>query len=110
MSDDTLQVGLRHEPDRVIVAVTGELDEGTAPELRDAVGPVTPGTRVVLDLRRLAFMDSAGIHLLMHLDVRARSEGWRLGVAVGTGIVGRVLQIVRLADRVEVVEDPDELR
>ena len=56
----------RGAPGEVTVRVVGELDLVTAPILRDELGRhEDSGTRVVLDLSRLEFVDSTGLVLLM---------------------------------------------
>jgi anti-sigma B factor antagonist len=49
--------------DRDVVAVVGELDGATVPELHEMVTTlVTGGSRdIVLDLRRMTFVDSSGL-------------------------------------------------
>ena len=65
--------------DAVWVDVVGELDLATAPELERALREAQSQARlVVLDLRELAFMDSAGAHVIIEASVCARRLGRRL--------------------------------
>ena len=91
------------------VAVVGELDAATVLEFEAALPPVKRGAGLVLDLRRLAFIDSSGIRVLMTLDVRARTEGWSLAIIQQPGAVQRVLDVCRVQERVRTVSDPAEL-
>lgn len=52
----------------------------TIVQLSEAVSRnVATGARALtLDLRRLGFMDSSGLRLLIQLHARSRREGWRL--------------------------------
>jgi len=69
------------EGDIVTLTMTGELDEASCPVLADCLtGHCRPGARVVLDLRSLNFMDTAGVELLQDAYVRANAEGWVLAV------------------------------
>jgi anti-sigma B factor antagonist len=73
-----------------IVQPRGELDLATAEELRStldaavaetlsaALDGMEQGARLVLDLRGLSFLDSAGLHLLVALDQRAQRDGFQL--------------------------------
>jgi anti-sigma B factor antagonist len=93
----------------VVVALTGELDIASAPELERAVPPLAAGDTLVIDLRELAFLDSSGVHALMRLDVAAREHGWSLVVVRGGPDVQRILDVVRLGDRVRMVDAPREI-
>jgi len=89
----------------VTLTLRGELDLSTLGELEAALPELSPQDRLVLDLRPLAFMDSSGIRLVMRLDVEARSRGWTLTLVSRAGAVRRLLELCRVEDRVEVVED-----
>jgi anti-sigma B factor antagonist len=71
-----LEIARRTEPYGVRLIVRGEIDIASVPtldqELRNAEGPVR---RIVLDLAGLAFIDSAGIHMLMGAQRRAEING-----------------------------------
>ena len=54
------------------------LDAAIAETLRAALDGMELGARLVLDLRRLSFIDSAGLHLLVALDQRAQRDGFQL--------------------------------
>jgi anti-anti-sigma factor len=84
-------------PERTVVRVApaGELDIETAPalaaelqELRDSGFDC-----IVLDLRRLTFMDSTGIALLLAEDGCARRNGHDFRLISGPPAIQRVLEI-----------------
>lgn len=62
------------------LAVSGELDMATAPQLAAAIAndERRDGSAPVLDLSRLAFMDVAGMRVLLDAARRARRAGGRL--------------------------------
>ena len=64
----------------VTLSIEGELDMHTIGELSARVdGALDAGAQeLTLDLRRLDFMDSSGIRLLIQLYDRSRQDGWRL--------------------------------
>jgi anti-sigma B factor antagonist len=66
-------VGIRPERERVIVTPRGELDLATVDKLRAELdGLARRGfTAMVLDLRELEFMDSAGLRLVLDQTARA---------------------------------------
>jgi anti-anti-sigma factor len=85
------------------VAFIGTLDLATEPEARAAVEPLLqPGASITLDLRRLLFMDSTGLNLLIRaLDVIG--DDGRLTLRAGAGIVRKVLEVSGLTRRPNVV-------
>jgi len=92
-------------PSTTVLALRGELDLFTADQVTAALPPVPAGGRLVVDLRRLSFMDSTGIRVLMSLDLRSRAEDWELVVATIPGPVQRILDTCRISDRIRVVGD-----
>lgn len=89
--------------------LTGELDLASVPELNAALPQPEPAETLLMDLRRLDFIDSSGIHVLMRLDVAARSEGWSLVLVRAPVLVQRVLDICHLGDRIRIVDSPAEI-
>lgn len=85
------------DPDResVIVRPVGELDLATAPIVDAQLSElVTAGfENLVLDLRKLCFMDSTGLKLLMSWEARSRTEGVALRVLPGPPAVQRVFAV-----------------
>jgi anti-sigma B factor antagonist len=94
--------------DAAWVRVTGELDIATAPQLRQTLREaVLRARRVVLDLRELAFMDCAGIHVILDASNHARQAEGRLVLVRGPSKVDRVLTLTGASDALEIVElDP----
>jgi anti-anti-sigma factor len=77
---DRFDVDVRWHDAIVTVRPRGDLDPMTVPALRAALDRVEGARRVVLDLSRVSFIDSAGVHLLVGLDDRAQREGFRLAL------------------------------
>lgn len=80
------------------VAMRGELDIHSAPELRAALVGVLDGgaTKLVVDLSRVAFMDSSGLGVLVAAHKRLGNVGSRLQLVGVTGAVGRLLAVTGL--------------
>ena len=80
-----------------VIAVAGELDIATAPELcaqLDAVRAVRR-PRVLVDLTDLTFCDSTGLRALMGAAREVRAQGGQFAIACPPlGAVARVLEIV----------------
>lgn len=92
----------------VSVHPSGELDLATAPLLDKTLREAQFDARVVvLDLRKLDFMDSAGVHVIVDAAERARQEGRRLVVLRGPARVDRVFMLTGTADVLEISDrDP----
>lgn len=84
----------------VVLALFGELDVVSAPELEQRLGEVLaePHVRVMLDLNGLSFVDSAGVSVLIRAKQRAASDGRTLVLRRPTEQLERVFALVGLAD------------
>jgi len=92
------------------VQLTGELDLAAEPELEARLRDVQARAHVVvLDLRRLTFMDSAGVHAILRASVRAQQTGRRLIVARGQRQVGRLFGLAGVGDTLEIDDSIREL-
>jgi len=92
----------------VRLALTGELDIAGAARVEQELDRIErqPPATIVLDLRQLAFMDSTGLRVIIAADCRAREQGRRLVVVRGTDTVQRIMEMTRLDERLEIVDDP----
>lgn len=68
----------------IVSTVTGEVDLSNAEQICDAIGEATPNTALgaVLDLSRVDYLDSAGIHLIYRLRENLRARGQKLMLAI----------------------------
>lgn len=82
-----------------VLAIGGELDMTTMPELVDAAGALIDGghRRLVLDLGGLTFCDSAGLSAFARLARRLTALDGLLVLARPTSIVESVLQVTGMA-------------
>jgi anti-sigma B factor antagonist len=96
----------------VQVAVAGAIDMSSAYDFDDALRRVERDApaRLVLDLRGLEFMDTAGLSRLVALHTRCRRASRRLTLVRGPRVIERLLALARLDDQFEVVGDPVPLR
>jgi anti-sigma B factor antagonist len=98
-------VGLRIGRQDAVVAVHGDVDLDTAPDLRTALIEAIdelPGRLVVVDLDGVDFIDSAGLGVLVRGLQHARErEGELKLVATGQNVV-RVLELTGLARAFEI--------
>jgi anti-sigma B factor antagonist len=93
-----------------VLAVTGELDVATAPQLRqEAVRLATSGRiHLVIDLSRVDFLDSTGLGVIVGVLKRVRTHGGGLAVAGAENHVRKVFDITRISDIVPMFATADE--
>lgn len=93
------------------MALVGELDIASAPRFEEELSEAeadTPGV-LVLDLRRVDFIDSTGLRAVIAADERARSAGRRFVIIRGPAAVERVFSVTQLDQRFEIVDDPESV-
>ena len=80
------------------LALTGELDMSTAPQLSRSLAEILDHQpeHVTLELGGLAFIDSSGLTLLVRTSNRLQERDGALSLAHPTPPVRRVLEIVGL--------------
>jgi anti-anti-sigma factor len=90
------------------LTVIGELDIATTPQLEEAASAtIARGVRdLTIDLRKLSFMDSSGLRLLIVLSERAGTEGWTLGLLQPAGPPLAILALTGADKNLPFVEDP----
>ncbi|WP_067479048.1 STAS domain-containing protein [Actinomadura hibisca] len=99
MTDRTLTAIPRpHPSSATVLAVSGELDHHTAPELTEAIRETSfsPETPVVIDLSDLSYCDSTGITVLVSAYKRAQQHDARLILVGLNPDLTRVFHIVGL--------------
>jgi anti-sigma B factor antagonist len=96
--------------DAAWVSVVGELDIATAPELERTLRESQQLAHLtVLDLRELAFMDSAGVHAIVNASVRARQDGRRLVLVRGRPDIYRMFTLTGSTGDVDIADlDPQQ--
>jgi anti-sigma B factor antagonist len=105
------QVEVRRNGAAAVVAVSGELDLASGPELEAELDQLTgPEVQlVVIDLRGLDFMDSTGLSILVRAHQRLAGEGCEMGLVKGSQQVQRLLDLTGVAERLRLVDAPEEL-
>lgn len=92
-------------PGATVVAVDGELDAVSAPQLDEFLTPlVAEGGRVVLDLSGVEFLDSTGLGVVIKSLAAARDAGGELTAVVTSPRVSKVFTITGV-DQMMVLRD-----
>jgi anti-anti-sigma factor len=111
VSSSPFEVTIEQRAGGVHVNLAGELDISTAQRLDDDLRRIEAEQPelIVLDLKRLTFMDSTGLRLVITADIRARQQQRRLVVVQGNEMVQRVMRLTRLDERLDIVADASAL-
>ena len=102
---------VRRGEDRVVLGLAGELDLLGAPLLEEQIAKAEAETAglVVLDLRELQFVDSAGLRVILAAHERARREGREFALTQGSEQVQRLFTIAGVSEHLRIVGSPDDL-
>jgi anti-sigma B factor antagonist len=108
-SEEWPPFGLTEEPlpRGLVLAVAGELDLATAPELRERLGAALDAgaSAVVVDLRAVTFMDSIGLAAVLQARKRLPAGG-RLALVVAPDSYAQlVLEIAGMPRALAIFED-----
>jgi anti-anti-sigma factor len=106
-----LSVGQHDRGGALVVAVSGELDLRTSPQLEERLTRAfgAGAELVILDLRQIEFMDSTGLRVVLSAHQRAHDAGRRFALVRGADQVERVLTLTGVRDLLTVVDAPEEL-
>jgi anti-sigma B factor antagonist len=106
-----LRVGVHNHADTVVLHLDGELDLASAELLEGELqrAEVADAATVVLDLRDLQFVDSAGLRMIVGAHTHARERGQEFAVTRGPEQVQRLLAITRIGEHLRIIDAPEEL-
>jgi anti-anti-sigma factor len=89
------------------VAIRGELDISTEPEVLAALAGLEPGYEtLVIDLSECAFFASSGISMLLDLNTKGAREGFQLVVIKAPPEVQRIFDLTSLDDTIIFQDGP----
>jgi anti-anti-sigma factor len=104
-----LNFGLETETqgNSVLVTIRGDLDIQVAEHVAEELGRVesTNPDVLVLDLRRLSFMDSSGMAIVAAARARAAAAGRRFAIVAPPAGVKRAFEVSGLAELVTIADD-----
>ena len=96
--DGSLEIQIDQHQEEWSVELRGELDFTNAPTLESELRKLNSDGRILLDLGRLEFIDSAGLALFVRALAWRNSESLRM--APGSGPARRLFQICGVERRV----------
>jgi anti-sigma B factor antagonist len=94
-------VEVTREPDGTRIAPVGDMDLASAGEIEAHLQRLHAdgAKRLVLDLRRVGFMDSSGLSLILRWDAASRADGFALGLIQGPPAVEQLFELTGLLGR-----------
>ena len=101
-----LQLATRREGDAAVISVGGDVDNDTAPQLREAIATAFTGgaRRVVVDLSATDFLDSSGLGALVGASKEHSGEG-ELTLVCPRPQLRKLFEISRLNEIFEIHDD-----
>lgn len=96
-----LSIEARPKRETVEIIPSGELDLASVEQLqRELERQIDVGfARIIIDLRRVEFLDSTALHLILSAHARAEREAWQLAIIPGPRAVQRIFEITHTIDR-----------
>lgn len=89
-----LSLVITNEDSTTVIAVEGEIDVSSVAELENALNRhLGDSSHLVLDLSRVTFMDSSGIHALIDADAVSRDHECGFAIRNPARAVRRILEI-----------------
>jgi anti-sigma B factor antagonist len=105
-----LQIDVIPAGERVVIQPAGDLDLGTAKRFEDALRLAFDGHRaVIVDLRRVQFLDSEGLNALLRVEHWAGQRGVAFRLVRGPRRVDRLFDLTGTRSRLEFVDLPADL-
>jgi anti-anti-sigma factor len=94
------------------ISLRGEWDLAHEPAIRRVINDVLERSPecVVLDLARLSFIDSTGVHAVIGLHKRAEHQGARVVIVPGPRAVQRIFELVGLTEVLPFLPGEDEIQ
>ena len=98
-----LRIASTATPNATVIAPIGELDMGSVERFEDAIAKVG-GQHVIVDLRRVEFMDSISLSALLRAADVLASQGAPLQVIPGPRCVDHLFDLTQTRPRIEFVD------
>jgi anti-sigma B factor antagonist len=100
----------KSEAGLLTVRVVGELDQSTAPDLREALEPSlhSPAGAILVDLTDCDFIDSTGLSLLVETKRRLEEQQERFGICCPDDDVRRLLELTGIDQALGLYGSRDE--
>lgn len=104
--DGAFAIGIEEEGSTLRLRLIGELDWACIGDVEAALAGIPAGRikRVIFDLQKLDFMDSAGLRTILRANDRARAEPFDMVVVPPHGLAKRVFTLTRAGEQLTLVD------
>jgi anti-anti-sigma factor len=108
---DQLQIEVRRESDRIVIALEGELDMANAPALQAAIeqADVDAKPMLVLDMQELQFIDSTGLRIVLWARERCQEADREFAMTPGSEQVKRLLAVSGAGEHIRIIASADDM-
>ena len=98
---DEFEVRTRSDRGGYLIEPCGDLDLATRDKLIAALAEAfeSDAQRIVLDLRRLAFIDSSGVHTIVQAARTAQERHKQLVLRRGSPVIQRIFEVAGIVGR-----------
>jgi anti-anti-sigma factor len=91
--------------DTVVIVASGEIDLSSADRLQAQLGGLLGSCRrLVLDLRDVDFIDSSGLHCILHVEKASRAASVEFALVPGPPPVQRLFELTQTSDILHFIE------
>lgn len=102
-----LRIQTHESPEETVLVLEGELDIASTPRLTEELERVPAGSsRIVIDLRKVTFLDSTGLRALVAASDQVERWGRSFALVRGPQQVDRLLNLTRVSERLTILEEP----
>jgi anti-anti-sigma factor len=105
----SLLLAIEESESTLRLRIAGEFDRAGVRAVEKAlqVRRIPAPSRVVFDLRALAFLDLAGLRMILRTDAQARLEAFEVVVVRPRSTANRVFTLTRAGERLTIVDEPE---
>jgi anti-anti-sigma factor len=98
-------VAVKYERATAELTPAGDIDLATVERFQRTLDALIDAhfARILIDLRKLDFLDCPGLHALIRAQARAKQEGCELAIIPGPPAVQRVFELTGVLDRLPFV-------
>jgi anti-anti-sigma factor len=109
-TDDEFTVEVHRHARAAVVSPAGEIDVATVDQVREQMLACEgDAPMIVLDLRRVEFMDTSGLQLVFEAQRRAADGGPEFALVRGSRQLERLFEIAGFSHGLRVLDDPAEV-
>jgi len=103
-----VRIAVSRRDNATTVHLEGELDLAGQQDVRETVLEAIQRrpARLILDLSRLSFIDSSGVHVLLEATQQSAEQQTSLMIVPGPPLVQRVFELCHLVDRLPFTSGP----